>query len=82
MPDTAADSVLVFDATGTGHGLYTEAIDLHELGSLHMRRASSVEFEPVSQQWEVRLPDGTLLHSDRSREACLRWERIHFNHRL
>ena len=86
MPDPALkpapDSVLVFDAAGTGHGLYTEAIDLHGLGPLRMRRASSVEFDPYSQQWEVRLPDGTLLHHDRSREACLHWERRHFNHRI
>ena len=86
MPDTvlkpAPDSVLVFDAAGTGTGLYTEAIDLHELGSLRMRRASSVEFEPLIQQWEVRLPDGTLLHRHPSRAACLAWERKHFNQQL
>ena len=86
MPDPALihapNSVLVFDAAGTGRGLYTEAIDLHQLGPLRMRRASSVEFDPESQQWEVRLPDGTLLYRDRSREACLHWERRHFNHRM
>ena len=86
MPDPALkpapNSVLVFDTAGTGRGLYTEAIDLHQLGTLHMRRASSVEFDASSQQWEVRLPDGTLLHRDRSREACLHWERRHFNHRI
>jgi len=86
MPDPALKpapgSVLVFDATGTGHGLYTEAIDLHELGPLRMRRASSVEFDPPSQQWEVRLPDGTLLYRHHSRGACLAWERRHFNQQL
>lgn len=82
MPDPAPDSVLVFDTGGTGHGLYTEAIDLHEFGPLHMQRASSVEFDLKTQQWEVRLPDGTLLHRDRSREACLRWERNHFNRHI
>ena len=64
---------------GTVRGLYTEAVPLHELGTLTVSRASSVEFSRRKQKWEVR-PDKSwgdprqVLFSDKSREACLRWE--------
>ena len=71
--------VLHFNPDGTGAGLYTEAVDLQQVGRLDMTRASSIEFNPGTQQWEVRDFTGHRLHRDRSREACLRWERRHFN---
>lgn len=56
--------------------LYTEAIDLRALGRLEIVRATEIVFDPGSQCWEVRsFAFGGLLFSDRSREACLRWER-------
>lgn len=71
--------VVTFAATGEGHCLYTEAIDLGAIGRLEMRRASSIEFDSASQQWEVLDANGALLHTDPSREACLAWEHRHFN---
>lgn len=69
-------SHLRFDPSGRVDCLYTEAIDLRELGTLNVVRATSIEFNPASQKWEVRAADaGMLLHSHPSREACLRWER-------
>ena len=56
--------------------LYTEAIDLHVLGRLHVVRATDIRFCQNSQQWKVRCAStGKLLHTDPSREACLAWER-------
>lgn len=67
---------LRFDPSGKVDCLYTEAINLRELGHLVVVRASSIEFNPSNQQWEVRaVGDGMLLHSDASRDTCLRWER-------
>lgn len=80
------EAVIVFDADGTGHCLYTEAIPLAEIGRLKMRRASSVEWSATCQLWSVLLnpEDGPqqILFSHHSREACLRWEREHFNTQL
>ena len=71
--------VLTFTASGEGHGLYTEAIDLAAIGRLTLRRATSIEFNEAVQKWEVRDAGGALLHTHPSREACLAWEHRHFN---
>lgn len=71
--------VLTFDEQGIGHGLYTEAIPLQTIGTLQMARASTIEFNPTSQQWEVRDTADNLLYADPSRTLCLRWEAEHFN---
>lgn len=66
---------LTFDTRGSVHGLYTEAIDLRSLGPLAIRRATNIEFNHATQQWDVRgLRDQRLLFTDGSREACLSWE--------
>jgi len=70
--------VLTFDPTGNGHCLFTEAIDLSTLGALEIVRASSVEFNNTAQLWEVKSPEGELLFSHPSRQACLRWEHQYF----
>ena len=72
-------AVLKFDPTGYGHCLYTEAIDLSLLGALEIVRASSIEFNNATQHWEVKSPEGMLLFSDPSRQACLDWEQQYFN---
>ena len=78
-PDSALPDVLHFQPDGTGAGLYTEAIDLQRIGILDVSRASAIEFDLVSQQWEVFDATGTLVFADRSRDTCLRWERGYFN---
>ena len=40
---------LTFDSSGTGHGLYTEAIDLASLGDGEIHRATTIEFNNGSQ---------------------------------
>lgn len=71
--------VLHFQPDGTGAGLYTEAIDLQQIGRLEMSRASTIEFNLENQQWEVFDFTGHRLFADASREVCLRWERGYFN---
>ncbi len=79
----SAESVIVFDTDGTGHCLYTEAIPLAEIGELELCRASNVDFNRTHQEWEV-ITDimQPAVFSHPSREACIRWEREHFNAQL
>jgi len=75
---------ILFTPDGEGQCLWTEALPLHALGALKMRRASVVEFNEQRQQWEVRLPDDkiTVLFASESRQSCLNWEQQHFNQML
>jgi hypothetical protein len=74
-------TVITFAPDGTAWGLWTEIVPLHELGRLDIQRASTVEFQPSTQKWEVRLasnPDAVAF-SHPSRETCLEWERNTLN---
>ena len=71
--------VLHFNLDGTAAGLYTERIDLKQIGTLEVVRASEIEFNDTTQQWEVFDYNGRRVFADSSREACLRWERETFN---
>jgi hypothetical protein len=66
--------VITFDPAGKGRCLFTEAIDLSALGTLEIVRASTIEFNNISQLWEVKNTEGALLFSHASRQACLDWE--------
>ena len=79
MTSTPLPEVIHFAPDGTGAGLYTELIDLREIGSLEVVRASEIEFNDTTQQWEVFDFIGSAVFTDPSREACLRWERQQFN---
>ena len=67
--------VITFTPDGTGHALYTEAIDLSAIGPLVIRRATTIEFDNKTQYWRVRDPEGFPLFNSPSRLACLDWER-------
>jgi hypothetical protein len=72
--------VLTFDAQGEGHCLYTETLDLCAIGSLEIVRASQIEFNNESKEWEVISgSDSNVLFSNHSRAACLAWEQQYFN---
>ncbi len=71
--------VLTFELDGTGRCLHTDAIPLQSLGTLTVKRATTIEFNASTQQWEVKDADGLTLHSDPSRSCCLAWEVEHFN---
>ena len=72
-------TVLTFDPNGWGHCLYTEAIDLQSIGELAVVRATSIEFNPATQAWDVTDAGGAILFSDASRSRCLAWEHQEFN---
>ena len=71
--------VLTFDLDGVVRCLHTDAIPLQSLGTLEVHRATSIEFNPAVQQWEVKDATGLTLHSDPSRSCCLAWELDRFN---
>jgi hypothetical protein len=72
-------NALTFTSNGEIVCLYTEAIDLTTLGILTMTRATQIEFNVQTQQWEVRDTAGSVLHTDHRRSACLNWEQEYFN---
>jgi hypothetical protein len=68
-------ATITFTSDGTGHCLYTEAIQLGTIGALDIKRATNIEFNGITQRWEVRdAKDNCLLFQDASREICLHWE--------
>lgn len=74
--------ILTFKPHGTGRCLYTDAIPLHSLGRLRIRRFTRIEFNETTQQWEVHDLNNQVLHMSDSRAACLDWEQDHFNARM
>jgi hypothetical protein len=65
-----------FTPEGTAHCLWTEALPLHEIGRLEVTRASNIEFNNASQQWEVKDRRGRLRFIAKSRSTCLEWEQL------
>ena len=68
-------ATLIVTTAGVVECLYTEAVDLSELGMLSVKRATDIGFDDAEQQWKVRDMDGRELYGHGSREACLDWER-------
>jgi hypothetical protein len=67
--------VVEIDEHGNIETLYTDEVDLYELGLVHsVKRASNVEFCEADQMWEVKLLDGTVIHRSKSREAAIEEE--------
>ena len=77
-------SVITFTPDGSAACLWTEAIPLAALGTLTIKRASTIEFNAERQQWEVRLADNPrfVCFAHESRDACLAWEVETINDRL
>ena len=75
-----SEHVISFALDGTARCLWTEAVPLHELGRLDVKRASTVEYN-AKTKWEVRLASEpeTVAFSHPSRETCLDWERNTIN---
>ena len=65
---------ITFNPDGTALCLWTEAVPLHELGRLEIHRATNIEFNNGTQQWEVKDLKGKVEFFARSRSACLEWE--------
>ncbi len=68
-------TTLRFTPDGRIDCLYTEAINLRELGRLIVVRATDIRFNDSAQLWDVCHADtGEVLFSHASRSECLRWE--------
>ena len=66
---------MLFDADGTVRCLHSDLLPLREIGSMTVRRASNVEFNESSQQWEVlHLRTGAIMFASAVRAECLAWE--------
>ena len=63
-----------FNPDGTALCLWTEAVPLHELGRLEIHRATNIEFNNTTQQWEVKDRKAKVRFFAKSRSACLEWE--------
>jgi hypothetical protein len=63
-----------FNTDGTAQCLWTEALPLHEIGRLKIHRATNIEFNNATQQWEVKDRKGRVRFIAKSRSACLEWE--------
>ena len=69
--------VISFSPDGSGRCLYSELIDLKQLGALQIQRASRIEFNNQKQRWELQNLKGRVLFFSRSRAVCLAWEQQH-----
>jgi hypothetical protein len=70
---------IYIDSTGDVRCLYTERIDLRQLGELKITRATTIEFNHQTSEWEVMDSENKLLFHHASRSTCLAWEQQHFN---
>lgn len=68
------NTIISFNPDATAQCLWTEAVPLHELGRLQITRATSIEFNNITQHWEVNDSRGKIRFIARSRSACLEWE--------
>ena len=69
------NSTITFTPDGNGQCLYTEAIDLKNIGTLEIKRATNIEFNDRTQLWEVRdAKNNGILFQNASREICIAWE--------
>ncbi len=66
---------IVVTPDGAARCVWTEALPLHELGRLDVKRAFSVEFDNQVQAWRVYDAMGDCVYCSPSRETCLSWER-------
>jgi hypothetical protein len=72
---------ITFHSDATASCLHTDAIPLQSLGHCRTRRASWIDFNEHTQEWEVRFdPHATTAeYSNPSRQDCLNWERNYFD---
>ncbi len=66
---------LELDEQNNVQTLYTDEVDLYELGLVEdVKRASNILFDQEGQVWEVKLLDGTVIHRNKNREAAIERE--------
>ncbi len=69
------DAELLLLPDGRVVGVYTDAIDLRALGPVHVERATTVEWDPATQEWVATLLNtGEVIARTASRGDALRRE--------
>lgn len=76
------ETTLFVNTDGSVAGLYSEAIDLRELGRLDVQRAALVEFDNARQQWVVTSPDGYELGAFKTKSSALLFEEDFVSNKL
>ena len=78
-----SESVLRIEPTGDIKCLYSEMLDLADLGTVTVHRASLVEWDERLRAWTVTLPDGTFLGGPfTNRSEAVNFEIAYWNARL
>ena len=72
--------ILEIDAVGDIRTLYTDEVNLYELGLVgNVRRASRVEFDEENQLWEVICAKtGVVVYKNKNRQSAIEKEIILF----
>jgi hypothetical protein len=65
---------LKIDGTGAVRAVYADVLPTFNLGSMEVTRASNVEFNHESQEWEARTPENELIAHGTSRDAVIQEE--------
>ena len=65
---------LKIDSAGDVHAVYSDKLRELHLGSMTVKRASNVEFEPTSQLWEAHTPEGELIAKGPNRDEVIKEE--------
>lgn len=68
--------IIEIDNDGNIHTIYSDEVDLYELGEVHnVRRASNIEFDEANQEWMVmQTSTGEIIHRNKSRAQAISWE--------
>jgi hypothetical protein len=75
---------ITFHSDASASCLHTDAIPLQSIGHCRTHRASWIDFNENTQEWEVRFDpgDAPVAFSHPSRQTCLDWEREYFDKSL
>ena len=65
---------LKIDSTGKVGAVYSDVLPKLGLGDMEVKRASNVEFNHGTQEWEARTPDNELIAHGTSRDEVIREE--------
>ena len=68
-------AILDINENGDIDCLYTDYINLFAIGTVvNVRKASNVEFNEKTQEWEVITLEGDVIHKNKNREKAIEFE--------
>jgi hypothetical protein len=65
---------IIVEADGTVRAVYSDKIKRMNLGNLEVTRASNVEFNEATQEWEAITPGGEKIASGPDRDDVIKQE--------